>query len=120
MDGMEDKLGAILGNPELMQKIMTMAQSLNPEPAPGPQQAPPQNSEIPSMPNLDLSMIQSLSGLMGKTNIDRQQQALLTALRPYLNSGRIRKLENAMRAAKMAGFAALALRQQGPLSFPGR
>lgn len=120
MDGMEEKLGSILGNPELMQKIMSMAQSLNPDPPPEPQQAPPESPDLPSMPNIDLSMIQSLSGLMGKANIDRQQQALLTALRPYLNSSRIRKLENAMRAAKMAGFAAVALRQQGPLSFPGR
>lgn len=120
MDGMEEKLGSILGNPELMQKIMSMAQSLNPGSPPEPQQPPPETSETPSIPNIDLTMIQSLSGLMGRANIDRQQQALLTALRPYLNSGRIRKLENAMRAAKMAGFAALALRQQGPLSFPGR
>lgn len=119
MDGMEEKLGSILGNPELMQKIMAMAQSLNPEPAPEPQPAPPEAGEL-SMPNIDLGMIQNLSGLMGKANIDRQQQALLTALRPYLNKDRIRKLENAMRAAKMAGFAAVALRQQGSLSFPGR
>lgn len=120
MDGMEEKIGAILGNPELMQQIMSMAQSMSAAPPPEAQQVPTENVDLPSMPNIDLSMIQSLSGLMGKTNIDRQQQALLAALRPYLNKDRIRKLENAMRAAKMAGFAATALRQQGPLSFTGR
>ena len=108
MDGMEDKLGSILGNPEMMQKIMAMAQSLGAE---QPKEAPP--PEIPSMPNIDLGTIQKISGLMGQTNIDREQRALLSALSPYLSRERIRKLENAMRASKLAGFAANALRQQG-------
>jgi len=42
-------------------------------------------------------------------SIDKNQQALLRALSPYLSRQRIKKLENAMRAAKMAGFAASAL-----------
>ena len=108
MDGMEDKLGSILGNPEMMQKIMAMAQSLGAE---QPKEAPP--PETPSIPNIDLGMIQKISGLMGQTNIDREQRALLSALAPYLSQERIRKLENAMRASKLAGFAANALRQQG-------
>ncbi len=108
MDGMEDKLGSILGNPEMMQKIMAMAQSLGAE---QPKEAPP--PEAPNMPNIDLGTIQKISSLMGQTNIDREQRALLSALSPYLSRERIHKLENAMRASKLAGFAASALRQQG-------
>ena len=33
MDEMEQKLGAILGNPDLMKQIMSMAQSLGQQPA---------------------------------------------------------------------------------------
>lgn len=104
MDNMEEKLGSILGNPELMQKIMTMAQALgnSEEPQPGPEPEP-------VMPNIDLGMIQKLSGIIGSTNIDREQRALLSALAPYLSRERIQKLENAMRASKLAGFAAQAL-----------
>lgn len=122
MDGMEEKLGSILGNPEMMQKIMSMAQSLGPGPTPSEPPPPetPKQTEPVAMPNIDLGMIQKISGFMGKTNIDREQRALLSALGPYLSKERIRKLENAMRAAKMAGFAAMALRQQDPLSFSGR
>ena len=40
MDEMEQKLGAVLGNPELMQKIMAMAQSLG-QPAQPAQEPPP-------------------------------------------------------------------------------
>jgi len=123
MDAMEDKLGSILGNPEMMQKIMDMAQTLNtasPTPTESPPREPPRPPEPPVMPNIDLAAIQKLSGFMGKTNIDREQQALLSALRPYLSKDRIQKLENAMRATKLAAFAALALRDQKPLFPTGR
>ncbi len=112
MAEMEDKLGSILGNPEMMQKIMAMAQSLGAAqetPQPQPEKPP----ETPAMPNIDLAAIQKISGIMGQTNIDREQRALLSALSPYLSKERIHKLENAMRASKLAGFAANALRQQG-------
>ena len=46
MDKMEDKLGAILNNPQLMVQIMSMAQSLGqnqPSPPPKEDPAPPFN-----------------------------------------------------------------------------
>ena len=94
-------LNAILENPELMQKIMAMAQSLNSTPTPEPQ---PQEAAT-TFPELDMGMIQKLSGIIGKTGIDSDQHALLSALRPYLNGDRISRLERAMRAAKLAGLA---------------
>lgn len=105
MDNLEQQLGAVLGNPEMMQKIMSMAQALgtsNPE----PQESPP---PPPTMPDIDIGLLKKISGLAGQSSIDKDQQALLKALAPYLTNGRIRKLENAMRAAKMARFAATAL-----------
>ena len=36
MDDMEEKLGAVLNNPQLMQQIMAMAQSLGAEKPPEP------------------------------------------------------------------------------------
>ena len=105
MENLEQQLGAVLGNPEMMQQIMAMAQALgtsNPE----PQEVPP---PPPPMPEIDLGLIKKISGLAGQSAIDKEQQALLKALGPYLTSRRIRKLENAMRAAKMARIAATAL-----------
>ena len=99
MDDLESKLGAIMGNPEMMEKIMALAQSMNGAPT----------AEVPepqvAMPQIDLSMVQKLSSLAGKSNIDNNQKNLLQALGPYLNARRISKLERAMRAAKMAGIA---------------
>ena len=98
MDDMEQKLNAVLNNPEMMGKILSMAQSLG-----GTQEQPTQ--ELP----LDPGMLQSLAGLAQKTGVDPQQQNLLKALEPYLTSGRLRKLERAMRAAKMARMASSVL-----------
>ena len=99
MDDFENKLGQILGNPEMMGKIMAMAQSFGNQETPPP---PPQESPIPE---IDFAAIQKLTGLMGKAGVDSDQKALLCALSPYISSTRIHKLEKAMRAAKLAGVA---------------
>lgn len=113
MDEMEEKLGAILGNPEMMGKIMSMAQALG-------SQEPKQEKEAPPEPMPDLGMIKKLSGLSRQSGVDRQQQALLRALEPYLSSQRLRKLENAMRSAKMAKLAISVLGVQGGKFSTGR
>ena len=105
MDNLEQQLGAVLGNPEMMEKIMSMAQALGTSsPEPEPQDTPP-----PQMLDIDIGLLKKISGLAGQGSIDKDQQALLRALGPYLTSRRIRKLENAMRAAKMARLAAATL-----------
>ena len=97
MDSMEDKIGSILQNPEMMQKIMSMAQSFS-----GTQQ---QAEPAPQPPPFDPAMLQKLTGMAQGSRIDSNQQLLLKALRPYISSRRIQKLEQAMRAARMAGMA---------------
>lgn len=107
MDDMQSQMNAILGNPDMMQKIMEMANSLKTSQDSGPAPEPPVSGDSPgfSLPEIDLSMVQKLSGIVGKTGIDHNQKALLSALRPYLSYDRINKLEKAMRAAKLANLA---------------
>ena len=113
MDDFENKLGQILNNPEMMGKIMAMAQSFgSPETA---QQSVPEQEEAPQ---IDFATVQKITGLLGKAGVDHQQKALLSALAPYISSARIHKLEKAMRAAKLAGVATTFL-GSNPL-FPGR
>jgi hypothetical protein len=106
MEGLEDKLNAVLSNPQMMQQLMSMAQSLGvpsqPEPTPAPQ---------PQLPNIDLGMLQKFSGIAQNSSIDKNQQSLLHALSPYLSGDRIGRLEKAMRAAKMAKLASAFLGQ---------
>ena len=97
MDGIEEKLGAILGNPQMMQQIMTMAQSMgasSPTPEPSPQSQGP-----------DPVMVQKIMAALHSSGVDSNQRALLSALNPYLTPDRISRLERAMRAAKLAGMA---------------
>ena len=97
----EEKLNAILGNPQLMQQIISMAQAMGQQEESKPEPPPQQNNT----PGLDLAMIQKLSGIARQSSIDKNQQNLLRALGPYLSRERISKLEKAMRAAKMARLA---------------
>lgn len=117
MDEMEEKLGSILNNPQMMQQIMSMAQSMGSQ-GPAKQETPPRQEN--AFPEIDIATIQKISGLAQKSSIDKREQALLRALGAYLSKERIGKLEKAMRAAKIAKIASSALGQRGFSSHAGR
>lgn len=129
MSEMEEKLSAILNNPQMMQQIMSMAQVMgnsqqtqqtqqSPQPR---QEAPgPQESILPALANLDPRMLQNIMGMARQGGVDQNQQALLRALSPYLSRDRINKLERAMRAARMAGLASAFLNSGGLQLLSGR
>lgn len=123
MAEIDDKLNSILGNPQMMQQIMSMAQMLQ---QPGPEQpqpeAPPPPPPPPQMssPGLDAASIQKLFAIARQSGIDKHQQALLNALCPYLSRDRIAKLERAMRAAKLSALASSALGADSLPFFSGR
>ena len=121
MDEMESKLNAVLSNPDMMAQIMSMAQALGGgAPSPPPPPAPPPQPSMPGIPEgLDIGMITKLAGMANSANVDKDQRALLFALRPYLTNDRISKLERAMRAAKLAGVAT-SLLSSGILTRTGR
>ena len=99
MEDMQSQMNAILQNPEMMAKIAALAQSFGAPAADAPK--PSENN----FPDIDIGMLQKLSGFANQSNIDSNQQNLLRALGPYLQSDRIHRLEKAMRAAKLARLA---------------
>ena len=117
MSELEEKLGTILSNPQLMQQISAMAQALGQAP-PEPPAPPPVAPQSPTLP--DPAMLQKVSGMLQAGRVDQEQQELLHALSPFLSQSRIGKLERAMRAAKMAGFASALLKSGGMNTFGGR
>lgn len=110
MSEMEDKLSAIMNDPQMMQQIFAMAQSLG---SSMPSQEQPSKDMYP---DIDMNMLQKISGLARQSSIDRREQTLLQALSAYLSGDRIQRLERAMRAAKMAKTASAFLGQQGLLT----
>lgn len=121
MSEMEEKLGAILGNPQMMQQILSMAQAIGQSPPPQEDRpTPPSEPPRPQAPEFDIGMLQKLSGLISQNGADQNQQALLCALSPYLSRERVSKLERAMRAAKMARMASGFLNAGGLSLLTGR
>ena len=116
MNELEEKLGAVLNDPQMMQKIMSMAQALGG----GKEPAVEANSPSPPPSAIDPKLLKGLSGCLQHNNIDRNQQALLHALSPYLSQNRVSKLERAMRAAKVAGAASAFLNTGGLQLLTGR
>lgn len=115
MSEMEEKLNALLSNPQLMQQIASMAQAMGSQ---APQQPPEQTP--PAMPALDPRLLQTVAQTMGQTGIDSNQKSLLHALSPYLSTNRVQKLERAMQAARLAGAASAFLNAGGLQMLTGR
>lgn len=113
MDDLEEKLGNILNDPDMMRQIMSMAQSMRDGQTDPPSSAPP-------LPELDTAAIGRIYELAQSGKIDRREHALLQALGAYLSKERIGKLEKAMRAAKLAKLASSALAQRSGVSSAGR
>lgn len=104
MSGMEDQLGAILGDPEMMQKIQALAQSMGQSQSTGQPEKPERAVQpSPAGPGTgDLEMLKAFTGFARGAEIDQNQRALLKALSPYVSREKIAKLEKAMRSAKLA------------------
>lgn len=113
MSELEEKLGSILSNPQMMQQIMGLASALSAgSPASGqtqatPPQAPQAQKKEPQLP-------------LGNSGVDDHQKALLSALGPYLHKDRLARLERAMHAAAMAGAASAFLNAGGLQKLTGR
>lgn len=124
MSEMEEKLGSILNNPQMMQQIMGMASALSSsQEKPSPSVAGNQAQTVspqPQMPQIDPAALQAMAGLAAKGGIDSQQQHLLKALQPYLSRDRITRLERAMHAARMANAASAFLNSGGLQLLTGR
>ena len=116
MSELEERLGALLNNPQLMQQIASMAQAMggqsHSEPA---DQQPP-----PSAPLPDPKLLQTITQTFAQTPADGNQQALLQALSPFVSGYRLQKLERAMQAARLAGAASAFLNAGGLQMLTGR
>ena len=89
---LEQQLRSVLNDPSAMQNIMAVAQSLS-------------GSVGTGSGDSEMIPMQRLASLVSDHDIDQRQSSLLSALSPYLSNDRLRKLEKAMRASKVAKLA---------------
>ncbi len=96
MSQFEDKLNAVLSNPESMAQIMKLAQSIGEQTA---------GSEIQDTP-ADTGSEKANPVSSGQ---DVRYRDLLEALKPYLSEQRRAKLDKAIRLSRLSGLARTAL-----------
>ena len=100
----EQAIGAMLQDPEQMQKIFALAQSLG--------FSPPAAQGASSPPDDRQQALGELWQKAGK--LDRRQENLLNALKPFLKPERREKIDRAMQAARISRLAGAALRSRDP------
>ncbi|MDY3281519.1 hypothetical protein [Dysosmobacter sp.] len=115
MSEFDEKLNALLSNPDSMAQIMQLAQSLSGGAA---EAAPPPPQQSPPPPQPPAGGGDSLSGLLGGLDpklmmrllpllqelgrdSDSNARQLLTALRPYLRPERQDRVERALQLARL-------------------
>ena len=106
----EEKLQSILGNPELMGQIMTMAGAMNQQQQPPP--PPPPQQSTAGLP-FDPGAMAGMMRLLKATQLEPKQQQLIQALRGFVPDDRLVRLEKAMQASLIARFASTAMNQGG-------
>lgn len=111
MDGLEEKLGAILSSPETMEQIFAIASSLGGgHPPPDEPQAPPPQSSSESggglgdlLSGFDPGMLLKLLPLIQEYQAGGgEREALLQALKPFLRQETGEKLEKAIRITRIS------------------
>ena len=113
MAGMEEVMGQILKNPQAMQQIFSLAQSLNlgqsPSAGPPPEVpaalAPPPPGPSPSGPDTD-AMFRTIMELAGQSSKNGPQLALFEALKPFVTPERAKQIDQAILVARIAQMAA--------------
>lgn len=95
MSELEDRINSVLNDPQQMEQITKLAQSLM-----GGDGGASQSS------GFDLSSLGQLGGMSDGGD----KQALLNAMKPFLSEKRRSKMDRAMKFARLAKLARLALR----------
>lgn len=122
MSDFEDKLQSILGNPQAMDQIMSIARSLGAEPPPQEEHpceeccspawepTPGTGEPLAALSGLDPRLVQMGMRLLGEYNrSDNQTVALLHALQPFLRPERYAKVDKAVQIAKLSRVIRVAL-----------
>lgn len=113
MDGIENKIGEILSNPESMKEIMNIAKSLGFSPEnEAPENIPEKKETAP--PDDMMAMFTKLAPLLSEAKKEDDSTRLLKALKPLLSEKRREKVDSAI---KIIGLLRLmpALKESGAL-----
>lgn len=119
MEELEARIQAVLNDPQQMQELMSLAKSLglaqeNGEEAPphSPEQPPQPVEAVSGQPPFSQGFGSMAALLQQAGGLDKKQENLLSALRPFLRPERREKLERAIQAARLSQLAGMAIRKR--------
>ena len=112
MDGLEEKLGALFSSPESMAQLKQLADTLAGSLGGGDRgDGPDRGTETPE--GLDPRLMQLISGVLREFQAPSRTGELVAALRPWLDEERGRRLEKALRIARLTRAAKAAIPELG-------
>ena len=120
MDELERALRAVLDDPAQLQELRELAGSMGFSVP----QAQPERAPVPDPPESEPKPVQAVfqqqplpepaaAMLRQAGKMDKRQEALLLALKPFLRKERQEKIDRALHAARLASLASLALNNRG-------
>ena len=116
MDELERALRAVLDDPAQLQELRELAGSMGFSVP----QAQPERAPVPDPPESEPKTVQAgfqqqpaAAMLRQAGKMDKRQEALLLALKPFLRKERQEKIDRALHAARLASLASLALKNRG-------
>lgn len=127
MSELEDKLNSLLNDPEELGRVTEMAKGLMDSGlgdklsglfGGGEQKAAAESKPTPKVAGsgdmiLDSGMLAGLGKMMSAASKGSDKTALLSAMKPYLAEKRRNKMDRAMKIARLAKIAGVALSERG-------
>ena len=119
MENLEERINEVLADPAQMQKIISIAQTLGAQPI---QTAAPDETSIenehdnkppdPPISGQEPIPFDAAAILKQAGKLDKKQENLLNALRPFLRPARRQKFDRAMQIARLSHLAGFALKSR--------
>ena len=115
MSELDEKLNALLSDPDKMAQVMQLAQQLSGSMGASPPPPPP--AAPPSLPDgLDMAAMMRFLPLLQELNQPNQQaEQLLNSLRPFLKAEKQENIPKAIRLARLIHIGKKALTEMGGL-----
>ena len=118
MGDFEEMLGSILSSPKDMEKIMGLARELTGSGEGGEKEAEkktePSAAAIPDLGGISPKMLGVIGKLMGQLRSEGDgKTALVNSMKPYVRPERREALDRAVKIARMARLARLAVTELG-------
>lgn len=110
MEDLEGKINALFSSPESMERIMQLARSFSGNDKSGSSassqdETPDAKGATDNLGGFDPRLMMMLTGALKEFSAPSETERLISAIKPYLSSGRVEKVDKALSIARLAKVA---------------